>query len=137
MAEDFTLDARLAADTAPIGDLPLSRVLLMDDSRFAWLILVPRRAELVEIADLPRADRAILLEEAVLAGEALRAIGTVDKLNIGALGNKVRQLHVHVVARRDSDAAWPGPVWGAGATVRYDAAERARLIEALRTRLGV
>ena len=110
----FALDPRLAADTLKVGDLPLSRVLLMNDARFPWLILVPRRGGLVEIVDLDCGERALLMEEIALAIEALRAFPQVDKINLGALGNIVRQLHVHVVARRIGDAAWPGPVWAWG-----------------------
>ena len=132
---DFVLDPRLAADTHAVGDLPLCRVLLMNDARFRWLILVPRRPGLAEIVELPPDERARLLEEAVQAGEALRRTGEVDKLNIGALGNIVRQLHVHVVARRAGDAAWPGPVWGSGAAIARAAAERDALLRALREAL--
>jgi diadenosine tetraphosphate (Ap4A) HIT family hydrolase len=131
----FALDPRLAADTNLVGELPLCRVLLVNDARFRWLILVPRRTGLAEIADLPADDRARLLEEAVQAGEALRATGEVDKLNIGALGNMVRQLHVHVVARRIGDAAWPGPVWGSGAALPRSSEERQALVAALRQNL--
>ncbi|QDE39089.1 HIT domain-containing protein [Luteibacter pinisoli] len=114
MSAAFELDARLAGDTLVVGDLPLCRVLLMRDSRFAWLVLVPRQTGLAEVADLAEADRAALWREVDQAGAALRAVAPCDKLNIGALGNIVRQLHVHVVARVEGDAAWPGPVWGSG-----------------------
>ena len=117
----FTLDARLAADTVAIGDLALSRLLLMNDARFPWLILVPRRDNLSELIDLEASDRATLMEEVARVSTVLRSRPGVDKINIGALGNIVRQLHVHVVARRVGDAAWPGPVWGSGASARYDA----------------
>jgi diadenosine tetraphosphate (Ap4A) HIT family hydrolase len=115
----FELDARLAGDTLVVGDLPLCRVLLMRDSRFAWLVLVPRQAGLVEVADLAETERAALWREVDQAGAALRAVAACDKLNIGALGNIVRQLHVHVVARVEGDAAWPGPVWGSGKAEPY------------------
>lgn len=114
MSALFELDARLAGDTVVVGDLPLCRVLLMRDQRFAWLVLVPRQAGLVEVSDLAEADRVALWREVDQAGSALRAVAPCDKLNIGALGNIVRQLHVHVVARVEGDAAWPGPVWGSG-----------------------
>jgi diadenosine tetraphosphate (Ap4A) HIT family hydrolase len=110
----FSLDPRLDADTIPLGRLPLSRVLLMNDARYPWLILVPERPDLIEIIDLPEADRAALIGEIAAASEALKALYGPDKLNVGALGNRVRQLHVHVLARFQSDAAWPGPVWGVG-----------------------
>lgn len=134
---DFALDPRLAADTHAVGDLPLCRVLLMNDARFRWLVLVPRKPGLAEIAELPPDDRARLLEEAVLAGDALRATGAVDKLNIGALGNIVRQLHVHVVARLVGDGAWPGPVWGSGAAVPRSLGEREAILAILREKLRI
>jgi diadenosine tetraphosphate (Ap4A) HIT family hydrolase len=119
MSALFELDARLAGDTVVVGDLPLCRVLLMRDQRFSWLVLVPRQAGLVEVSDLAEADRVALWREVDQAGSALRAVAPCDKLNIGALGNIVRQLHVHVVARVEGDAAWPGPVWGSGKAEPY------------------
>jgi diadenosine tetraphosphate (Ap4A) HIT family hydrolase len=115
----FALDARLAADTLFLADLALCRVLLMNDSRFPWLILVPRRAGLTELHDLAAPERALLIEEAAQAGERLKALAGAKKINIGALGNVVAQLHVHIVARREGDVAWPGPVWGFGAPAPY------------------
>ncbi|ODN69645.1 HIT domain-containing protein [Methylobrevis pamukkalensis] len=108
----FVLDPRLAADTDVVCDLPLCRVLLMKDANWPWLVLVPRQPDLVEILDLSAADRAVLMEEAAQAGAVLRDLTSPDKLNVAALGNMVRQLHVHVIARRVDDPAWPGPVWG-------------------------
>jgi diadenosine tetraphosphate (Ap4A) HIT family hydrolase len=133
----FALDPRLAADALPIGDLELSRVLLMNDARYPWLILVPRRAGLSEIVDLDAVDRATLVEEVAAAAEFLRRLPGVDKLNVGALGNVVRQLHVHVLGRAVGDPAWPGPVWGVGAPRAYasDAAEA--LIAQARAALGL
>jgi diadenosine tetraphosphate (Ap4A) HIT family hydrolase len=125
----FALDPRLAADTRLIGDLPLCRALLMNDARFVWLILVPRRDGLVEITDLGADERAQLMQEAAQAAAALRRLPQVEKINIGALGNIVRQLHMHVVGRSVGDAAWPGPVWGSGPAVTYEAdACEARLV---------
>ena len=128
----FILEPRLAADTAFVADWGLSRVLLMDDARFPWLILVPRRADLVELDDLASNEQARLLGEIKRAMGALRNAAPCDKLNVGALGNIVRQLHVHVVARREGDAAWPGPVWGSGKAIPYGPDERERLLENLR-----
>lgn len=136
MSASFELDARLAGDTLVVGDLPLCRVLLMRDSRYAWLVLVPRRSGLVEVSDLADDERALLWREVDTAGAALRAVAPCDKLNIGALGNIVRQLHVHVVARREGDAAWPGPVWGFGKAEPHAAGEAERLVVAIRQRLG-
>jgi diadenosine tetraphosphate (Ap4A) HIT family hydrolase len=107
----------------------------MNDARFPWLILVPRRNDLSELIDLDAADRAILMEEIAAASAVLRARPGVDKINVGALGNIVRQLHVHVVARSVGDATWPGPVWGAGAAVRYVPEDAAALALDLQNRL--
>jgi diadenosine tetraphosphate (Ap4A) HIT family hydrolase len=133
----FALDPRLAADTLNIGDFSLSRLLLMNDARFPWLILVPRRAGFAEIVDLNGGERALLMEEIALASEALRTLPQVDKINVGALGNIVRQLHVHVVARKIGDAAWPGPVWGAGTPQRYEEDAAAALGKRIRRALAI
>lgn len=119
MSDRFELDPRLTADCHTVIDLQLSRVLLMNDSRFPWLILVPRLPALHELADLDRSQQHRLLEEISAATRALEATGRFDKLNIGALGNIVSQLHVHVIARRIGDAAWPAPVWGHGMREPY------------------
>ncbi len=128
----FVLDPRLAADSLFIADWPLSRLLLMDDARFPWLLLVPRRAGRIELDDLGFDDQTQLLREIGRAMAVLRSIAHGSKFNIGALGNIVRQLHVHVVVRREGDAAWPGPVWSAGAKARYEPAAREALIARLR-----
>ena len=127
----FELDPRLAGDAVFIADWPLSRVLLMDDARFPWLVLVPRRAGKSELDDLSLADQADLLVEIKRAMALLRWRTPCEKLNVAALGNIVRQLHVHVVARHTGDAAWPGPVWGHPAAQRYGSGERERMIELL------
>ncbi|QJE73370.1 HIT domain-containing protein [Aerophototrophica crusticola] len=119
----FGLHPRLAADTIPVGELGLSRVLLMDNRLFPWLVLVPRRAGAVELHRLDPADRALLVEEMARAAGALEALFPCDKVNLGALGNLVPQLHVHVIARRHDDPAWPGPVWGSGHAEPYPAGE--------------
>ncbi|HEU0070413.1 MAG TPA: HIT family protein [Alphaproteobacteria bacterium] len=116
---DFVLHPRLAADTLPVIDLPLCRLLLMNDSRFPWLILVPRLAGAREVVDLSPANRLMLAEETDLAAALLRDRVPTDKLNIAAIGNIVEQLHVHIVARRKDDAAWPGVVWGHGSAQPY------------------
>ena len=117
---EFALHPRLAADAIFIADWPLSRVLLMNDSRFPWIILVPRRNEAIEIYDLVPADRNSLMDDISRASAALKEVSSATKINVGALGNLVPQLHVHVVARNPGDAAWPGPVWGQGRAVPYD-----------------
>jgi diadenosine tetraphosphate (Ap4A) HIT family hydrolase len=120
-----SVPAAIAVVSTPICDLALCHARLMLDARYPWIVLVPKATGLVEIEDLSTADRAALLEEAVLAGQAVRAVGqaygfAVEKLNIAALGNVTPDLHVHVVGRRKGDPAWPGPVWGVGEAVAYD-----------------
>ena len=132
----FALDPRLAADTHAIGALPFSELLLMDDARFPWVILVPRIAGARELIDLDEGDQRLLLGEIDRVARVLESLLHPDKLNIAALGNVVPQLHVHVIARFESDAAWPGPVWGRGERVVYGERERAARIAVLRTALG-
>jgi diadenosine tetraphosphate (Ap4A) HIT family hydrolase len=118
----FTLHPRLTADTHVMGDLPLCRVLLMNDKRFPWLILVPRRTNLHELTDLVEEDRPLLFDEITKVSAVLRKICAPDRINVAAIGNIVNQLHVHVVARMASDAAWPGTVWGHAGAKPYDQA---------------
>lgn len=128
---DFELDERLAADTSPIADLPLSRALLMNDARYPWVILVPRHAAISEVFELSANDQQQLWREATQLGDAMKTALGGDKVNIAALGNVVSQLHVHVVLRRHGDAAWPAPVWGNGSPQPYDQDGQARLIDQL------
>ena len=121
MAAGFAPDPRLAADSLLLADGPLSQLRLMDDARFRWLVLVPRVPGAVEWIDLDGDAQRLLLAEINLAGRLLRAWAPTHKLNIGALGNVVRQLHAHVLARDEGDVAWPGPA--------------SRINPALRTRL--
>jgi diadenosine tetraphosphate (Ap4A) HIT family hydrolase len=131
----FTLHPQLAADTVPVGDLALTRVLLTNDANYPWLILVPRRPGLVDLIDVDPADRAALTAEIDQAARALKAITECEKLNVAALGNVVPQLHVHVIGRRHSDAAWPKPIWGVVPTIPYDAQLRDGFVTALRRAL--
>lgn len=135
-ASGFELDPRLEADTFPVGDLSLCTVRLMNDARFPWLILVPRRPDLAELIDLDDAARARLTMEIDAASRVLKAATGCDKLNVAALGNMVRQLHIHVIARFTSDAAWPGPVWGVGQRKDYAAPQVMVLAGRLRRELG-
>ncbi|GHA70917.1 HIT domain-containing protein [Cognatilysobacter bugurensis] len=128
----WSLNPRLEADTHPVARWPLCDVRLMEDARYVWLILVPRIADAVEIVDLPADVQQQLTVEVARASAALRAVASPHKLNVGALGNVVRQLHVHVVARFEGDAAWPGPVWGHGTAEPYTAAARSARLQALR-----
>ncbi len=133
--DTFHLNARLEADTTHIADWGLSRVLLMNEARFVWLILVPRRAGLSEIHDLKHAERMVLIEEISRASEGLKHMTGAKKINSAALGNMVSQLHVHVIARHEGDAAWPNPVWGSGPAVAYEQHVKTALIEKLRAAL--
>lgn len=108
----FELDSRLARDSVFIADGPLSQVRLMNDRRYPWLVLVPRMENASEWLDLDGGQQRLLLAEINQAGALVRAVPGVQKLNIGALGNIVRQLHIHLVGRHEGDPAWPGPVWG-------------------------
>jgi diadenosine tetraphosphate (Ap4A) HIT family hydrolase len=131
----FAIHPQLARDTFPVGDLPLSRVLLMNDANFPWAIAVPRRPGAVEIFDLAAADRAQLMTEITSLGALLKELTGCDKINTAAIGNMVPQLHVHVVARSRTDPAWPRPVWGALPPRAYEAAAREHLLAALRERI--
>ena len=135
MPQRFELDPRLAADTFLVGETPLSQLLLMNDARYPWLILVPRRGDVTEPFELSEVDQAQLWQESMRLGEATKAHFAADKLNIAALGNQVAQLHVHHIARFHTDDAWPGPVWGVGSAVPYGDAARDALIDELRSLL--
>jgi diadenosine tetraphosphate (Ap4A) HIT family hydrolase len=131
-ARKFVLDPRLEAETSVLGELALCKVLLMDDARFPWIVLVPKRADLVEIIDLGSADLVRLIEEIATASGVLEAATSPHKLNVAALGNVVRQLHVHIIARFENDAAWPAPVWGKGEREPYAPVKRAEFEGKLR-----
>jgi diadenosine tetraphosphate (Ap4A) HIT family hydrolase len=134
---DWSLDPQLDRDTMAAGDLPLSRVLVMNDANYPWLILVPRRPRMVEIIDLDHGDQATLMAEIAQAARALKRVTTCDKLNIAALGNSVPQLHVHVIARFRSDAAGPRPVWGVVPAKPYGAPALAAFATRVRGALGL
>ena len=133
----WSLHPQLARDTVPIGDLALVRVLAMNDANFPWVVLVPRRVDVVEIVDLGEADRGRLMAEIAQVSAALKNLTGCDKLNVAAIGNVVPQLHVHVVARRTSDAVWPRPVWGALPAKPYVAGELDTFVAALRRALAI
>ncbi|MBI5162568.1 MAG: HIT domain-containing protein [Magnetospirillum sp.] len=132
----FDLHERLAADTVAVVDWPLCRVLLMNDSTYPWLILVPRRRSVTEIHELDADDRQMLIEEVAAAAHRLQSATGAVKMNVAALGNVVAQLHVHVVARFTTDSAWPRPVWGAVPATPYTDAALAERLVALRALLA-
>ncbi|MBN9545959.1 MAG: HIT domain-containing protein [Alphaproteobacteria bacterium] len=129
----FVLNSRLEADTFFVADWPLCRVLLMNDARYPWLVLVPRRSGMIELMDIKAEDRILLTDEIARAGGIVRGCPGVAKVNIGALGNLVPQLHVHVLGRHPGDPAWPGPVWGHSPAVSYETTARDTLIAAVRS----
>ena len=133
----WSLHARLADDTAPVVDLPLSRLLALNDANYPWVVLVPRQSGVCEIIDLDAAHRTQLMVEIAQVCNALKGLTGCDKLNVAAIGNVVPQLHIHLVARRVGDAAWPKPVWGAVPPRSYPEAELQKLLIPLRQRLAL
>ncbi|WP_306142538.1 HIT domain-containing protein [Roseibium sp. MMSF_3412] len=132
----FALNPRLEGDSLFVADLPLSSVRLMKDANYPWLLLVPRKSDLVEIIDLDDGDQMQLMREISLASTVLRNVTECEKLNVGALGNQVSQLHVHVIARFRDDSAWPGPVWGVVPPKDYEPDRADTLIGDLRDALA-
>ncbi|HEY4345867.1 MAG TPA: HIT family protein [Parvibaculum sp.] len=128
----FQLHERLAADTWTVKDLPLCRVLLMNDSRYPWTILVPRREGLRDFHEVAQADKAAFQGEIDGVSGVLKDVTGAFKLNVAAIGNMVPQLHIHVIARFEGDAVWPKPVWGLGEAVPYQPGEAELLMEKLR-----
>ena len=125
------LDARLARETFVLGQLSFCQILLMDDCRWPWLTLVPQREALVELHDLSPSEVAAVASDIVHASIALKSAAGALKINTAALGNIVRQLHVHVVARNQGDENWPGPVWGNGSRLPYGPEAKAALLARL------
>ena len=134
-SDEWSLHPQLVRDTIELGDLALSRVLVIKDANYPWLLLVPRREGAVEIIDLDEVEQAQLMTEVSRVARALKEVTRCDKLNIAALGNLVPQLHIHVIARRTSDAAWPRPVWGVVPPLAHDAEEVQNFINALRRKI--
>ena len=131
----FTLDPRLAADSFEICALENVQVRLMNDARYWWLLLVPEIDGAMEWHHLDETARHYLFDVTTHAASVLENLARADKMNIAALGNTVRQLHVHVIARHEGDAAWPGPVWGVGSALPYDALTRATRAQSLQSLL--
>ena len=133
----FKLHERLAADTVPLGRTKLCQVLLMQDRRFPWVIMVPERPDIREIHQLAAADRGALIEEMAVTAAAMERLYGAHKMNVAALGNQVPQLHVHVIARFTTDPAWPTPIWGKGAPEPYTDAELKVTVAKLKSALGL
>ncbi len=137
MPEIFTLHPQLAADTVDVADFKLCTLRLMNCKAVPWLILVPRRASITEIIDLAPVEQLQLMEDIAAASNLLRGLFSPRKINVAALGNVVPQLHVHVIARSESDAAWPKPVWGNLPMDFYTPADLAGMVSRLRAALPV
>ena len=129
---EFTVDPVITSLTLQLADWPLSRLFLYNDSRYHWGLLVPRRAGVIEMADLTPEDQAQMMREIVQLTGLVRALPGVEKINVGNLGNIVTQLHVHVIGRFKGDPAWPGPVWGHSNPVPWPEPAAAPLALALR-----
>jgi diadenosine tetraphosphate (Ap4A) HIT family hydrolase len=136
-SDQWSLHPQLARDTTELGDLALSRVLVIRDANYPWLLLVPRRPGIVEIIDLEEVEQAQLMVEIARVSRVLKAVTQCDKLNVAALGNAVPQLHVHVIARRKTDKAWPKPVWGVAPPLDHDSGEVERFMDAIKKKLWV
>jgi len=132
----FQLHERLMTDTLLVGEFTLCLLLLSRDANYPWTILVPKRADIKEIYQLNSADRNQLLHESCVLAEAMQGLFSPDKLNIATIGNMVPQLHMHHVARTKTDAAWPGPVWGAVTAIDYSEETLASIQVSLQTRLA-
>src|ERR1043165_8448258 len=132
---DWSLHPQLAADTINLGDLPVSRVLLMNDANYPWLILVPRKPDITEVVELDESEQTQLMREITRAARAMREVTACHKLNIAALGNMVPQLHVHIIARFLNDAAWPSPVWGVEPAKAYEGEALHDLVQPLRRKI--
>ncbi|PIA71640.1 HIT family protein [Pseudomonas sediminis] len=132
----FALDSRLQQDCLVIGDFPLCRLLLMNDSNYPWFILVPRREEVSELFQLDADDQRQLWQETTLLAETLKDIFAADKMNVATLGNVVSQLHMHVIVRRREDASWPAPVWGRHPAQPYSEQQAGQVVDKLRSVLA-
>ena len=132
----FALDSRLQQDCLVIGDFPLCRLLLMNDSNYPWFILVPRREEVSELFQLDADDQRQLWQETTLLAETLKGIFEADKMNVATLGNVVSQLHMHVIVRRREDASWPAPVWGRHPAQPYSEEQAGQVVDKLRSVLA-
>ena len=131
----WSLHPQLERDTASLGDLPLSRVMVINDANYPWLLLVPRRPDITEVIDLDEVAQAQLMTEVTRVASALRDVTACHKLNIAALGNAVPQLHVHIIARFRTDPAWPKPVWGVAPPRAYEREDLHNFVQPLRKKI--
>ena len=136
-ATQFKLDSRLQNDSFSVGKLPLCQVLLLNDQNFPWIILVPRVAGITEVIQLSSEEQQQLLHESALVSRLLLEHFPSDKLNTGAIGNIVSQLHIHHIARRHDDLCWPGVVWGYGKGLPYGEAEKNTVVNKIQGLLSL
>ena len=134
--DEFKLNSRLLEESAFITKLNVSQVRLNHDARFPWLILIPEIAELKELHDIPDEKQTIVHKEVNFSSAALQELTSADKMNVAALGNLVSQLHIHVIARKHDDKAWPQPVWSTGEAKPYEKENLAKLVNKLRQSLS-
>jgi len=132
----FALHPALASDTLAVASLDISELRLMNDARFPWCILVPRQPDISELHHLSSTERETVMQEITAVSQFLEHLPDISKLNVGALGNRVPQLHIHVVGRHPGDAAWPDPVWGFGTPVAYEPRDADLLVRQLRAALA-
>ncbi|MDP1813354.1 MAG: HIT family protein [Leadbetterella sp.] len=133
----FQLDPRLESDASFILDLDLCQIRLSHNATFPWIVLIPKQFELIEIIDLDTQNQQLLMQEITLASKIMQQLFQPTKLNIANLGNIVRQLHIHIIARYKDDKAWPGPVWNAGISENYEAKAKAERIEQIKVAFKV
>ena len=133
----FSLHSKLVSDTINLGSFQLCEVLLMNDCRFPWVILVPRVPDLKDFHQIPAQHREVLFQEIEKTSKTIQSHWEVDKMNVAALGNQVSQLHIHVIGRRKTDDAWPNPVWGQGTPIPYETSDLSIVIQPLRRRFAI
>lgn len=133
----FSIHLKLKTDTFNLGSFQLCEVLLMNDSRFPWIILVPKIPDLRDFHEIPSRHRDVLFQEIERASEAIQKHRQVDKMNVAALGNQVPQLHIHVIGRHKTDEAWPNPVWGHGTPIPYASTSKSNVIQSFQRELAI
>lgn len=133
----FKLDDRLENDTIELGNIEFIKVLMSKDSNYPWLILVPEIANATELFDLDAQQQQLLMQTITKISKDMQVKFSADKINVGALGNVVKQLHIHIVARFETDIAWPGPIWGQHPAKPYTQEQLETQINKMKEMLGL
>ncbi len=133
---DFILHSKLAADTFEVLSLKVSQLLLMNDARYPWLILVPEVSDMRDLHNLSAKQYHSVTQEIAQVSKVLESVTQAHKMNVGALGNMVPQLHIHIIARQTNDAAWPAPVWGVGEAQPYSQDAAKTLVQQIASKLS-